>query len=179
MTEKNKAKGTTGGVIATVGSIILVNALTAACPLCLVAVSASAGLSKYLGVDDTITGTWLGAIAVTIIFMIISAFDKKGKQFPGRNLLITLSVFTAFLIPLTLTGLVGNPQNVISYSIPWGIDKLLFGMAVGSITFVIFSNIHNLLKQKNNGKSFFPFQKVVLPVAGLLLTSIILYFIYK
>lgn len=33
----------------------------AVCPVCTVAVGTGVGLSRWLGVDDTITGLWLGA----------------------------------------------------------------------------------------------------------------------
>jgi hypothetical protein len=35
------------------------------------------------------------------------------------------------------------------------------------------------LKQKNGGKAHFPFEKVVLPVAPLIILSVIFYFVTK
>lgn len=38
----------------------------AVCPVCTVAVGAGVGFSRYLGIDDTIAGLWIGALIVSV-----------------------------------------------------------------------------------------------------------------
>ena len=37
----------------------------ALCPVCAIAVGAGIGVSRWLGVDDTITGVWVGGLIVS------------------------------------------------------------------------------------------------------------------
>ena len=39
----------------------------AVCPICTIAVGAGVGLSRYFGVDDAITGLWVGGLIVSMI----------------------------------------------------------------------------------------------------------------
>jgi len=50
---------------------------------------------------------------------------------------------------------------------------------IGSVAFWFGVEFHNYLKEKNNGKVYFPFQKVVVPVGVILILSLIFYFIIK
>ena len=68
----------------------------------------------------------------------------------------------------------GHPHNKIM-----GVDKLLFGMVVGTIAISIGYFLHVFLKKRNKNKSYFPFQKVVFPLAPLVILSVIFYFITK
>jgi len=66
----------------------------------------------------------------------------------------------------------GHPLNKI-----FGIDKIIFGIIFGTIIFWLGEKFHFYLKTRNNGKQFFDYQKVVVPVAVLILTSLILWLI--
>ncbi len=61
----------------------------------------------------------------------------------------------------------------------WGVDKLLLGIIVGSVFFFIGGLGYVWLKKHNNDRAYFPFQKVVMPVAPLIILSIIFYFITR
>jgi hypothetical protein len=67
-----------------------------------------------------------------------------------------------------------NPFNVL-----WGVDKLLLGIILGTIGFFAGAIWYEYLKKKNGGHAHFPFEKVVLPVAPLIVLSVIFYFITK
>ena len=49
----------------------------AICPICTLAVGAGVGLSRWLGVDDTVTGLWIGGLTVSMILWTIFWADKK------------------------------------------------------------------------------------------------------
>jgi hypothetical protein len=59
----------------------------------------------------------------------------------------------------------------------WGIDKIILGMIIGTIGFAFGMEINNWLLKTNNEKVYFPFQKVVIPLAVLILLSLIFFFI--
>ncbi|MCX6724149.1 MAG: hypothetical protein NT155_03215 [Candidatus Staskawiczbacteria bacterium] len=142
----------------------------AICPLCVVAVGAGLGLSRWLGVDDVVSSIWIGALLVSLSVWTIIWLKKKNWVFPFSGVVIFLAYYLLTLVPLYYSDIVGHPLNKI-----WGIDKIIFGSAVGTAVFLLAMLLHKFLKNKNNGKSFFPYQKVVFPVAALLLTSIIFY----
>ena len=49
----------------------------AACPVCSVAVAGGVGFSRWLGIDDTISGIWLRGLIVSLSFWFLSWLDKK------------------------------------------------------------------------------------------------------
>lgn len=153
---------------------IFSNNAQAICPVCTIAVGAGVGLSRWLGIDDTITGLWIGAIIVSSIAWTINWMNKKNFRFKGRKISITLGYYLIIFVPLYWKGIIGHDYNKI-----WGIDKLVFGVVVGSIVFLVSVLWYNNLKKKNNDRAYFPFQKVAMPVGFLAIFSAILYFITK
>jgi len=151
--------------------ILLPLSAKAVCPICTVAVCASVGLSRWLGVDDTITGLWIGGLAVSLIIWTVDYLNKKNIRFYGRKILTVIFYYLIIIWPLYYFNLAGQPLNKL-----WGVDKLLLGIIIGSIVFAVAVLFNNFLKKKNNGKAYFPFQKVALPVSFLLLASLFFYF---
>jgi len=129
------------------------------CPVCAVAVGVGLGLSRWLKIDDAISGLWVGALLVSLSFV----FAKWTRKY------LTIVYFIFFLlttiIPLYYFNIIGNPKNTL-----FGIDKLLLGIAAGIILFSGSTLLHTALKH-----TYFPFQKVVIPVVTLTLASLILY----
>jgi hypothetical protein len=144
----------------------------AVCPICTVAVIGGVGLSQYLGIDDTITGLWIGGLAVSLIFWTVDWLNQKKIHFFSRNLLIVLGYYAMIVLPLWFSGILNHPLNKI-----WGFDKLLLGMFFGSLGFLLGAALYPVLKKANNGKPHFPFEKVVLPIIPLVILSLIFYFI--
>ncbi len=149
----------------------------AICPVCVVAVGAGLGLSEYLGIDDTIAGIWIGGLLVSLVAWTINWFNKKGWKFGNkdwRDILTTIIYYAAVIWPLNSQGFIGNPLNRL-----WGLDKLGLGIAVGSLGFLLTVLWYNKIKKRNGGHAWFPFQKVVWPVGGLLILSFIFYLLTR
>lgn len=151
-------------------SLIAKSAL-AVCPVCTVAVGAGLGLAEYLGIDDSISGLWIGALIVSMSLWTINWLDKKNFKFKGRKILIFLGYYIIVILPLWLKGKIGHPYHQIC-----GIDKLLFGIILGSVLFALAVPLHAYLRKRNGGKSFFQGQKIAIPVALLLIASLVLYY---
>ena len=149
---------------------VLAGTARAICPICIVAIGGGLELSRWLGVDDAISSIWIGALLVALIGWTIIEMRKHGKKFPLDVAVISLAYYLLTFIPLYYYKIIGGETHKIL-----GIDKIVFGTAIGTVMFLLSYWLHLYIKKKNNGKVFFPYQKVVLPVVVLLLTSIILY----
>ena len=155
-------------------SFFLAKITLAVCPVCAVAVGVGLGLSRWLGVDDLITGTWIGGLLVTISWWTVDWLSSKNIKFKGRKILITLAYYLLTIVPLYYMGIMGHPYNQF-----WGIDKLLLGIIVGTIFFFGGSILNLWLKKKNGGKVYIKFQRVIIPVAILLVISLVWYLLLK
>ncbi len=54
------------------------------------AVAAGIGLSRWLGIDDTITGLWIGGLIISLAIWTINWIIKKNIYFKGRKIIIAL-----------------------------------------------------------------------------------------
>ena len=172
----NGVKNITKNILGPLFFIALFSPLStlAVCPVCIVAVAGGLGISRWLGIDDVIFGIWVGGLIVSLIIWFVSWLNKKNIKFKFRQSLVAISFYLIVILPLYWTGL-------ISYSCSqlWGFNKFLVGVFFGSLVFSLGVWIHNLLKEKNNNKVCFSFQKVIIPVSFLIIASIIFYFITK
>lgn len=144
------------------------------CPVCTLVVGAGVECSRWLGIDDTITGVWIGAFVVSLIAWTIAWLDKKKIRFYGRKILTILFYYVMIIWPLYHWQIMGKAGNKL-----WSLDKLLLGMIVGTIAFFIAMLFYQHLKKKNNGRAHFLGEKIVLPVGTLLVLSAIFYFLTK
>lgn len=159
--------------IASLSSVaILPLGAAAVCPVCTVAVGAGVGFSRWLGIDDLISGAWLGGLIVSCIIWFLAWLDKKQIYFKLRGIVIIILFYLLFLAPLYWSDIIGGPFNKFC-----GLDKIVFGVIVGSFTFLLAVWLNNFLKKRNQGKALFPFQKVVLPLAFLIITTAVIYLI--
>jgi hypothetical protein len=165
-------------LLATLGlSFTFAKEVLAVCPLCTVTVGVGVGLSRWLGIDDSITGLWIGGLTVSMITWTISWLDKKNIRFKGRVVLTTLGYYLLIIVPLYFSGIMGHPLNALCAC--GMVDKLLMGIITGSVAFYFGASWYYYLKEKNKGRAYFPFQKVVMPVAPLIILTMIFYFLTK
>ena len=143
----------------------------AVCPVCTVAVGAGLGLAEYFGIDDSISGLWIGALIVSMSLWTINWLDGKNIRFKGRKILVFIGYYVIIIVPLWFKGKIGHPYHKVC-----GIDKLLFGIILGSILFPAGVIFHNYIRKKNNNVSYFKGQRIVFAITPLIITSIILYF---
>jgi hypothetical protein len=144
------------------------------CPVCVVAIGAGLGLSRWLGIDDIISSIWIGALMVSLISWTLAYMKKKKWNFHDDGIIITLAYILLTYIPLYYVGIVGHPLNQI-----WGLDKIIFGSFVGVFIVYLGHWLHDYFKKINNNKSYFSYQRVVVPVGILIIISLIFYFVIK
>ena len=149
----------------------------AVCPVCVVAVGAGLGLSEYLGIDDSVAGLWIGGLTAAVAAWNINWFNKKNWDFGNKDLRDILTVIAYYALvywPLYLKDMIGHPDHKL-----FGIDKLILSGVIGSLAFTGLSLWYLTLKKKNGGHAHFPFQKVAMPFGGLLILSLLFYFLTK
>jgi len=54
----------------------------AVCPICTVAVGAGLGISRWLGIDDSVTGLWIGGLILSSGLWLADWIGKKGWRVP-------------------------------------------------------------------------------------------------
>lgn len=146
----------------------------AVCPLCVVAVAGGLELSRLFKIDDLITGLWVGGLTVALIYWTIDFFNKKNINFVFKNIVVILIWYILLLSGIYFSKI----QSPILFDLQF-LTKLNLGIILGSIAFWFGAEIYEFLKQKNNGRAYFPFQKVVMPILPILILSIIFYIILK
>lgn len=144
------------------------------CPVCTIGVVAGLGLSRWIGVDDTVSGIWIGGLLASLTGWTINWLRKRKYTFKGMPIATALVYYAFVVIPFYTKDIIGHPLNKL-----WGIDKLVIGMAFGTIFFVIAVLLYEIMKKKNGGHAHFKFEKVVIPVSSLIILSAIFYFITK
>lgn len=149
----------------------------AVCPICIVGVGAGLGLSRYLGIDDIITSLWLGGLLVALSLWTISWLNKKNIRFRGRKIIVFVAYYgltAVSLWPFPQYTHIGHPYHML-----WGVDKIVLGIIIGTIFFALGDISYLALKKRNNNRAHFPFQKVLMPIAPLIILSFIFYFITR
>lgn len=147
----------------------------AVCPVCTVAAGAGLGFARWLGIDDSVTGLWIGALLMSITGWTINWLSDKKWTFPFMETTSFVLWYGLTLIPLWLAGMLGAEGNQL-----WGVDKVLLGVSIGTIAFLIGMHLDSYLRTlKLDRKAHFPFQKVVLPLSMLIVATLVFYFLTK
>jgi hypothetical protein len=153
-------------------SVLLSQRAYAVCPICTVAVGAGLGISRVIGIDDAITGLWIGGLILSSGLWMADFIRKKGWKVKYPEVVSVVLMFLFVIPPLYWSRMIGLPGNTIL-----GIDKIIFGSTIGFIVFWFGVLADKWLRTKNNGKVYIYFQKVILPVLMLSITSYILYLV--
>lgn len=160
--------------LSTLLAALIAKPAAAVCPVCTIAVASGVGFSRYLGIDDTITGLWIGGLTVSMIAWTIDWLKRKNIRFFGRNWLVILAYIAMIMAPLYFYGMLNNGASCIC-----GVNKLLLGLINGATGFWAGAEWYNYLKINNGNKAYFPFQKVVMPIAPLIILSLVFYWLIK
>lgn len=163
-------------LIATTAALMTAQEALAICPVCTVAVGAGVGFSRWLGIDDSITGLWLGAFILSLSLWTIEWLERKNVKFFMERILVIIAYYALAIIPLYYAKIINNPVNFLCSCTS---DKLILGIVEGSAAFFFGVKLYEFLKQRNEGHAHFPYEKVVMPVATMIIFTVIFYLIIK
>lgn len=140
------------------------------CPVCTVGVAVGVGLSRWLGMDDAISGIWAGALILAVaLWTVRLIFRKKDKKPLWAYILSVVAWWLITFLPLYWTGFLATCSKM------FGVYRLLFGSIVGLIVVLLALKLDQILRKNNEGKARFPYQKVVIPIILLLVASLIMW----
>lgn len=147
----------------------------AVCPICTVAVFGGLGVSRYLGIDDSVLGIWVGGLMVSITLWTFDWLNRKNfkwiEKIDQKLLILLVFLFWVLItyVPLFEFNIIGHPFNTIL-----GMDKLIFGSILGLLVFLLGVWADKKVR-KIKGKQLFNYQKVIFPVFGLTVLSLVIY----
>ena len=156
-------------------AFLLSRSALAHCPLCTAATGTLVATSRIAGLDDVITGTFLGAFAVSTAFWTARVVSSKLKQESRFSMVVHPYILTVMSLVLTVLGLqLSGVLNAFSPQI-FGVDKLLFGTALGTAVSAASFELHTMIRAFNGGRNRIPFQGAVLPLSILAAVDTLLY----
>jgi len=147
------------------------------CPLCVVATAVGLSVARYYGVDDSVTGLWLGALAVStamwINIIVKNRMHKaKVKPIPFQNIIVFVAVVVATIVPFYYAGFFNGMPNMSDTL--FGVNRLVIGTVIGGFITLISPSVSNFIKRRRN--AVFPYQTILLTL--VLLTFLSLFFWY-
>lgn len=144
----------------------------AVCPVCTVAVAGGLGISRWIGIDDSVMGIWIGGLILSSGFWMADWASKKSWRIPYPKILSILLMVLFVVPPLYMAKMIGLPGNTL-----WSIDKILLGTIVGSGLFYAGMRLDLWLRTTNENKVYIYYQKVIAPVFFLTIGSVIFFLI--
>ncbi len=135
------------------------------CPVCIVTVGGGLLIAKKLGIDDLLVSIWLSGLNTAIAIWFATKIKIKILNNP---LVMSLAFYALTIVYLLFSKQIGHPKNTYL-----GVDKVSLGMTMGLAVFLLSVFVDKLIRYKNNKKVLFPYQKVIVPVVLLTLTTLI------
>ena len=140
--------------------------VSAHCPLCVAGAAVGITLTRWVGIDDSITGVWIAALLGSMSFWFYSWLVGKKYSFVDKYKPILKPLIYILVFVSTLWSFY-KFQLVIRMSQIFGLDKLTFGMLTGGILFYLI----DLIKIKH----YFNYQKIVISLGSMTILSLLIY----
>ena len=154
--------------------LFFAQAALAVCPVCTIATTTGVGLARWLKIDDAITGLWIGALTLSMVGWTIEWLKKKEIDFTGMGTIIFALYYFLIIWPLRSFELIGSQYNTL-----WGFDKLILGITIGTVFFFLAEELHKRLKKRNDDKSYFKYQRVIIPISTMMILTALFYFVTR
>ena len=160
--------------------------ISAHCPLCTAGAAGGIAAARFLGVDDSIVGLFLGAFITSTALWFNKWLVKKNLKFQVPEFMLIILSFLLLVIPLYTAGIITDFEMVRSmpehHSILgmgiYGVDKILFGTMVGTIfTWIAFTFSDSIKRKK--GRVLYPYQSISFMIIITLVLSLIFWIITK
>jgi hypothetical protein len=141
------------------------------CTVCSVGIVSGLGIAKALGISKDIVALWYGATLFAMSCWILYYLKNKNIK---KKLMSIVAFFSSYLLVIPLY--IGKtPSMIFNEKKIFFIDSFIFFIFLGSVVVFVCEEYYKYVKNKN-GKPHFLFEKVVLPIAGLLVVSLIINF---
>ncbi len=153
--------------------IASIESVMAHCPLCTGATIIGVGVTRSFGLDDSLVGVFVGGMIVSSALWVNNILKKRniaGSQYL-RIGSITLATFVLTLLTFYYAGLfgLGNEYRI------FGMERIILGTLSGTMVSLGAFWASNILKQRNEGKTLFPYQTMLLTLIALILNTAVLW----
>lgn len=141
-------------------------------PLCPIGLIGGMALARWLGVSDFVLGLWIGALLISVSVVTVKWLAKYGKDFKG-------SFWVVFLLTLALT--VYSVKEQLVWSGPgliFWLPAVIAGMIAGAVLIFAIDFVNKFFIARNEGKVYFLYQKLVVPLVGVLVVSLLVHFVF-
>ncbi len=137
-------------------------------PICAIGIASGLGISRWLGIDDITLGLWIGALILSFSIQFNIFLSKKGKSFPYSFWVIFIATYLLSFLPILKT-LTQDPVCNIC-----GLPRIICGSVLGALTLFLVDKANLFVIDKHNKKVYFYYQKVIIPIIGLIIVSMII-----
>jgi len=137
-------------------------------PICAIGIVGGLGISRWLGIDDITLGLWIGALILSVSTQLDMYLSKKGKSFPYSFWVIFLGTSALSFLPILKT-ITSDPACMF-----FGLPRVICGSILGALTLFLVDKANNFIIDKHNKKVYFYYQRVIIPIIGLIILSMVI-----
>ena len=137
-------------------------------PICAIGIASGLGISSWLGIDEITLGLWIGALILSLSIQFNIFLTKKGKSFPFSFWIIFGGTWALSFLPILKT-ITSDPSCNI-----FGFPRVICGSILGILTLFLADKANLFVIDKHNKKVYFYYQKVIIPIIGLIIASVII-----
>jgi len=142
-------------------------------PLCPIGLIGGMAFARFLGVSDLVLGLWIGALIVSATVVTVKWLAKYGKDFKG-------SFVTIFLLTIAITAFSVRKQLVWNGpGLVLGLPPVVAGIVFGALSIFVIDAVNKRVIAKHDGKVYFPYQKLVAPIVGIIAVSLIVHLFFS
>src|SRR3989344_5892903 len=153
--------------------ILSVTPVFAHCPICSAATGTLVASARVVGVDDIVVGTFVGAFAISTAFWVSNFITRRFKKtIHFQPYVLSAISLVSTVISFYMSNLLGTMP---SFLYVLGMERLLFGMVIGSILSIVAFKMHTLLRRYNNNTNYLPFQVMVVSITILIAANATMY----
>lgn len=154
-------------------TLFIASPASAHCPLCVAGAAVGVTLTRWIGIDDSITGIWIAALLGAMSFWFYSWLINKKIEKINKYKWVLKPLIYILVWGTTLWSFY-KFQLIIRMAQIFGLDKLTFGMLTGAILFYLVDVGDNFLIKKA-GKVYFPYQRVIFSLGSMVILSLVVY----
>jgi hypothetical protein len=143
------------------------------CTVCSVGIASGLGMAKLLGVSENIIALWFGGALLAIGSGSVYYLAEKRKV---KNWLLKATAFLSSYLLLIAPYIGKVPSVIFNQNKTLFVDSFMFFTLLGSVVVFICEEYYRYIKSKR-GKPHFQFEKVVLPLGGLVISSLVINFL--
>lgn len=137
----------------------------AQCPVCIVTVGGGLFLAEKLGIDSLLVAIWISGLNTTIAIWLGKIFKNGKYDYPY--------LWSIIFYLLTVGYFIYSKEIIFNKDLFWGINKSFFGLTIGFLVLAFGYFIDQIIRKYNGGKVLFFYQKVIIPLSLLLITTLI------